>query len=197
MADINLSVDIAITITENADKNLDVLNKSLYDSIAIVENLAKNLDVLVPYIYESIAIIEVANVFDLGIELVAWEYLFIAEVDTIDLEDFADFPRTYPFTEEISYDVLVSEFEKLYEQRRLKSTDNRLAFTINMYPLTKLESDVILDFYKRSFGRAHTFKFTSPLDSVAYRVRFADSSFKRERVAFNTFRIQVTLMKVL
>lgn len=197
MADINLNIYDSAISTENLTIKLDVLNISVYENITIVENLSDRLDNLVPYINEAIIITENVSILDLGIELSAYDSISVSEYAPVDSEDFADFVRNYPFDEETLYDVLVSSFEKWYEQRRLRSSENKKVFTLNFYPITLTESNLLLDFYNRCYGIYSTFYFTNPLDSVKYKVRFVDGSFKRSRVAYDTYKVQLSLVKVL
>jgi hypothetical protein len=107
--------------------------------------------------------------------------------------DFAQFTRNYPFIDEISCDVQTSKFENGAEQRRLINNQEDGDFVINFYPLTKAESQDIVDFFKARNGSYESFKFTNPLDGKLYDVKFKENGFSRERVAYNTFKVRTVL----
>jgi len=113
------------------------------------------------------------------------------------MADFTSYERNYPFTEEIAYNVITTDFENGAEQRRLKSENPKTIFTINFFPKTLTEATAIKAFFKARQGSYDTFTFTNPLDSVEYTVKFMDNSLKMERVAYNTVRMQVVLIEVL
>ncbi len=174
MADLNISINEGITIAESISAII-ILPMDVSDSITIVENINIPYPMIEISVYEGITITEYALKGD---------------------EDFADFVRNYPFEEVTQFNVLVSTFENWWEQRRLKSSQDRKTFTINFFPITLSESNDILDYFVRRKGNTLSFKFTNPLDSVAYRVKFIDSYFKRVRIAYNTYKIQVVLLEV-
>jgi len=109
------------------------------------------------------------------------------------LVDFGQFTRNYPFTDETGYDVQETVFENGDKQYRLINEQDHMAFVLNFFPLTLTESQDILDFFKARNGKYEAFKFTNPLDGKLYDVRFKESTMSRERIAYNTFRMRVSL----
>jgi phage-related protein len=113
------------------------------------------------------------------------------------MADFTSYERNYPFTEKIEYNVLVSQFENWSEQRRVKCANPRRMFVITFYPKTLTEATAIKNFFIAREGAYDSFTFTNPMDSTEYTVRFMENSFAMERTAYNTVRMQVTLIEVL
>jgi hypothetical protein len=107
--------------------------------------------------------------------------------------DFGQFTRNYPFVDETSYDVQETIYENGTKQFRLINEQEDIIFVLNFYPLTRVESQNILDFFKARQGKTEAFKFTNPLDGRIYDVRFAENKLSRERVAYDTFRIRISL----
>ena len=112
--------------------------------------------------------------------------------------DFADTQqRNYPFDEEIIFNTLVSTYENWVEQRRLKSSQGRRIWKLNFYPITLAESIDIYDFFSARHGNYEQFKFTNPLDSIKYDVRFVEGSLKRSRMHYSTFKVELQLLEIL
>lgn len=109
-------------------------------------------------------------------------------------EDFAQFTRNYPFVEENRFNVLLSTAENWWEQRRIKNANERKVFNLTFYPITLSEVNSIKAFYEARTGMYEQFKFTNPIDGIQYDVRFIDNSLKVERISYNTYKIEVSLI---
>jgi len=107
-----------------------------------------------------------------------------------------NFTRNYPYIEDTAFNVAVQVYENWSEQRRLISAQPRKVFTCNFYPLTKTEADLIKAFYIARKASYEQFLFDNPLDLIRYTVRFVENTFRVERVAFNTYKITVSLQTI-
>lgn len=73
---------------------------------------------------------------------------------------------------EMSYPVVISEFEDQTEQRRLTSAKQLIAYTINFPAMTKTQFKAIETFYDGKLGPLVAFTYDDPVTNTEYKVRF-------------------------
>ena len=112
--------------------------------------------------------------------------------------DFSVFSRGLDYVVETNYDILSStEFTNGVTQKRNKRTTSQKIFTITFLNNTKTEIVAIRDYFVAREGSLNTFKFTEPLESIEYTVRFAEDSFIIERQEIGIYNAKIKLVEEL
>ncbi len=102
----------------------------------------------------------------------------------------------FVLTESIRFNTLVSQFENGSEQRRQKWTTPLRSFTLKFTNRLGSEMQTVKDLFIAKFGKASSFTWTNPNDSVEYTVRFEDDSLQYDLKAFNVYDFEVKLVEV-
>jgi len=72
----------------------------------------------------------------------------------------------------------------------------RHSWTLNFAKVSKTEANDIWAFWNKKEGAFGSFNWTHPETSVAYKVRFAGDSLKREEIGGDLMRMTIRLIEV-
>jgi phage-related protein len=98
--------------------------------------------------------------------------------------------------QKIEYNVLISDFENLVEQRRLKSVNPRREWQLKFENRTSTEMLEVQNFFISKFGSYTSFTWVCPIDSTQYTVRFSENGFQCSKVAYDIYNFNITFIEV-
>jgi len=99
------------------------------------------------------------------------------------MSDFAWVPD-YTVVTNSEWKTLVSEMENGVKQYRQKRPTQIQTWKLTFKNRTTAVAQAVLAFFNTKYGRATSFSWTSPLDSVEYTVRFNQDSFSYDYVSY-------------
>lgn len=103
----------------------------------------------------------------------------------------------FPINEGREDSVLRSPFEGGYTQTRAAHTRIKRTWSVNYNLLSTVDKELIEDFFDTTVnGGADSFTWTSPIDDVAYTVRFAPGGFYSSYVSYNRWNVRISLEQV-
>ena len=100
------------------------------------------------------------------------------------MSDFAWVPD-YTVSSGAEWKTLESEMESGVKQYRQKHASETQSWRLTFKNRTLTETQAILAFFNSKHGKADSFTWTSPLDSVEYTVRFKSDKFNYDYVSYN------------
>ena len=111
------------------------------------------------------------------------------------MSDF-NFRPDYTVEETVSFKTLVSEFENGAEQRRRKWDTPQRKWSLKFYSRRTAETNEIKSFFLSKSGAFLSFTWTNPNDSLEYRVRFSEDSFKHILKDYQIYDIECEFLEV-
>ena len=105
----------------------------------------------------------------------------------------SDITPDFVYEQETKFDVLVSRFENLTTQRRLKTTTKPKKFKLVFVNRPRSDYEYLQSFLEDRGGGYESFTWNNKIDSQDYTVVLVDKSFKVQWRRFNSYNFELVL----